>query len=122
MWIFLPFGFFSVVKDNDPSGRLAIRARVRADLDELRDRYLPKLSATIQTPHRDYQYRAYATHTAFATAIGRVIRDLDYSNYKEEVERVQGSARHALYSRIWEVMYHADMRTRRSGGRSSRRR
>ena len=46
MWLFTTIGFFSVVQKPRQSG-LTIRARVAADLGQLRERYLPSLSATI---------------------------------------------------------------------------
>jgi hypothetical protein len=65
MWLFTPFGFFSIVKQEGFEG-LCIRARVREDLDNLRRDYLPELSETVDTPEADYHFRAYAPAAAVA--------------------------------------------------------
>jgi hypothetical protein len=43
MWMITTIGFFSVVQDHDDPDRLLVRARVREDLERLRDEYLPDL-------------------------------------------------------------------------------
>ena len=60
MWLFTPFGFFSIVqKPADKSaGTLTVRARVGVDLDNLRQRYLPSLGPTQAAAGTDYRYRA----------------------------------------------------------------
>ena len=45
MWLFTRFGFFSIVR-KPGDDNLTVRARVAADLDALREQYLPELSAT----------------------------------------------------------------------------
>ena len=45
MWLFTNFGFFSVVQKTGTKN-LTIRARVKADLDTLRNLYLPELGLT----------------------------------------------------------------------------
>lgn len=44
MWLFTTFGFFSII-EKEKGDVLTVRARVRADLDRLRECYLPSLSA-----------------------------------------------------------------------------
>jgi hypothetical protein len=104
MWLFTPFGFFSIVqKPGDPS--LTIRARVREDLDALRERYLPSLSATIAKAGTDYPWRATATHEATGEAMAALVRDLDYGNFKSEVAKLQGQVRATAYHQVWDVLY-----------------
>lgn len=117
MWLITPIGFFSIVqKPNDK--HLTVRARVRRDLDELRERYLPALSRTLATPTADYAYRATVPHAALAAAMAAIVADLDYDNVKAQVERVQGHARALVYADVWTVLHQElprlDLRDRRS--------
>jgi hypothetical protein len=105
MWLVLPFGFYSIVQKPN-NKRLTVRARVRADLEALRARYLPQLGPTTTLPSSDYQWRATVSHSAFAKAMAAIVMDLDYSNVKDEVARVQGHARAAVYSEVWSVLFH----------------
>jgi hypothetical protein len=104
MWLFTNFGFFSVVQKKGTS-HLTVRARVRADLDELRERYLPDLSPTVGKAGTDYPWRATVLHKAFASALGRIVMDLHYSNFKTEVASQQGKARAARYHEVWDALY-----------------
>lgn len=108
MWIFTVFGFFSVTQVKDKPGTLQIRARVREDLDNLRSKYLPSLSETIQLPGRDYPYRGYASNDDVALAISRAILDINFDNFKNEVIHTQGLPRELLYAKVWSVMYKAE--------------
>ena len=103
MWLLTTFGFFSVVQKAGTK-TLTVRARVRVDLDRLRDRYLPDLSPTKVTPGNDYRYRASVTHEALAAAMGKIVADITYDNFKSEVERKQGHARETIYAKVWSVL------------------
>jgi ADP-ribose pyrophosphatase YjhB (NUDIX family) len=103
MWLFTTVGFFSVVqKPNEKV--LTVRARVAADLDRLREQYMPKLSKTITGKGTDYPYRATIGHSDFAQGIGQVVQDLHYSNFKDEVTKVMGYEREGVYAKVWTVM------------------
>lgn len=128
MWIFTTFGFFSVteVRNNynhskhrdpdrpqipiQPEGTLQVRARVRGDLENLRDRYLPELSEVYEMSWRDYPYRAFVDKQSFAAAMVLIIHDLTYNNFKSTVEKEQGYPRESLYSSVWGVMYGAEQK------------
>ena len=103
MWLFTTFGFFSVVQKVGTE-HLTVRARVRVDLDRLRDRYLPGLTATEVTPDNDYAYRATVPHADLAEAMGRIVADITFDNFKAEVENVQGHPREVVYARVWSVL------------------
>lgn len=103
MWIMTTFGFFSVVQKVGTKN-LTIRARVGADLDRLRDRYLPNLSPTKTTPSNDYRYRATVDHVEFAGAMSKIVEDVTYSNFKSEVARAQGLPREKVYAEVWSVL------------------
>jgi hypothetical protein len=110
VWLFTTVGFFSIVAEKDSPRRLVVRARIEEDLDALRGRYLPELSETVKLAARDYRYRGWCSHAAFARAAGRIARDITYSNFKSEVARKQGPAREALYAEIWSLMLNAEQR------------
>ena len=104
MWLVTRYGFFSVVqKPGDKD--LTIRARTRADLEELRRQYLPEMGAIRTGEGTDYRYRASATHTAFSEAVHRTIVDIDYANFKNTVSAEQGPERAHVYSRVWDNLW-----------------
>src|SRR4051794_20973988 len=102
MWILTPDGFYSIVQKRG-EGDLCIRARVGADLDRLREKYLPTLTETTETLAGDYRYRAWATHKAVAEALAAIARDLHYDNFKNEVSRHDRERAHA-YHDVWDVL------------------
>lgn len=102
MWLLTPDGFYSIVQKRDEKD-LCVRARVAADLDRLRERYLPSLSETVETADGDYRYRAWASHAAVAEALATIVRELDYDNFKNEVARKDYERAHA-YHDVWEVL------------------
>jgi hypothetical protein len=65
-----PMGFFSIVRKPDDvnSRKLTIRARVKSDLDALREHYLPKLETIAEDAGTDYRYRAKASCDEVANA------------------------------------------------------
>lgn len=107
MWIITKFGFFSVVaKPGDAeAGRLTVRSRVLSDLEELRDRFLPSLGPTEVDKGTDYKFRATAPRADVAAAAAKAVEAIDYSNFKNEVHREQGSARASAYGEVWQVLY-----------------
>jgi len=104
MWLFTNFGFFSVVQKVGTAG-LTVRARVKGDLDALRDRYLPELGPTQTRGGTDYPWRAMVAHEALAGAMGRIVMDVTYPNYKNEVAAKQGKGRAKRYSTVWGALY-----------------
>ena len=107
MWIATPIGFFSVVqKPFEPNGVLTVRARAIEDLENLRKNYLGHNMSQIITDKRaDYHYRATTTTEAWAVALASMARDIDYSNFKNEVKAVQGAERAGIYGRVWSALY-----------------
>lgn len=107
MWLITPEGFFSIVEkasDKD-AGTLTVRARVKTDLDALRQSALPTLGPTSVGQGTDYRYRASAPRKAVAAAMARMVEDLHYSNFKNEVAKRQGHARAQKYHDVWDVLY-----------------
>lgn len=103
MWLFTPFGFFSVVrKRGDP--RLTVRARAAGDLDALRASHAPSLSPTLAHAGTDYPYRATIAPEAWADAAASIARAVDYANFKDEVKSRQGTDRARAYAQVWEAL------------------
>ena len=107
MWLITPVGFFSVVrKPTDIKNKtLTVRSRVRSDLEALQAHYLPELGAIQESQVNDYRYRATASQAAVAAAMARLVENLDYANFKDEVKTRQGPARANLYHQVWDVLY-----------------
>lgn len=103
MWIFTTLGFFSLVQ-KPGTKHLTIRARAKGDLDALRVRYLPSLSATTSKAGTDYPWRATADHAAFAEAMKQMVLDVTYPNYKNAVAAAQGRARAQAYHDVWAAL------------------
>ena len=102
MWLLIPEGFYSVIRKHGDD-RLCVRARVRDDLDRLRDRYLPDLTETVETPGSDYRYRAWINPEQFAAGLAAVGRAIDYPNFKNEAARVD-HGRADAYHQVWEAL------------------
>jgi hypothetical protein len=102
MWLLIPEGFFSIVQ-KDGEHELCVRARVAADLDRLRETYLPSLSETVETPGGDYRYRAWVSRDDLAEGMAGIARNLNYSNFKSEVAR-HDAARAHVYGDVWGVL------------------
>lgn len=69
-----------------------------------RDPTLPANSptSTTETPAAGYRWRAEVSRDAWARAVGELVAEIDYENFKSEVKRVQGGDRAAVYSRVWD--------------------
>jgi hypothetical protein len=95
VWLMTWLGFFSVVCKSDDVGRgtLTVRARVRSDLEALKNHFLPGLGEIVENAGTDYRYRSKALRTDLAKALAKMVEDLDYSNFKDEVGRKQGKDR-----------------------------
>lgn len=109
MWIFTGFGYYSVIQHRDDKDLLLVRARIKGDLEKLKQ-YLPNLGEIVETKqHADYPYRALAWRVEFAEALKQAaLESIDYTNFKSGISRKQGSPRHDLYMRVWSVMKDAE--------------
>lgn len=107
MWVITNFGFFSVVeKPADEKDRtLTVRARVKADLENLRDEYISDLGPIIEDAGTDYKFRAKVPRLDLASALSQIVLDIDYSNFKSSVAKIQGVERSKLYHKLWDVLY-----------------
>jgi 8-oxo-dGTP pyrophosphatase MutT (NUDIX family) len=107
MWLITKFGFFSIVEkpEDKAEGTLTVRSRVLADLEALRECYLPSMGEISAFSGTDYQYRAQVTREALGVAMLKMAMDIDYSNFKNEVYKKQGSKRSGLYGKVWGVLH-----------------
>jgi hypothetical protein len=102
VWLITVHGFYSVVL-KPGENRLSVRARVGADLDRLRERYMPTLTETLETPQGDYRYRAWVSHDDFAEGVARIAGDVTYDNFKDTVMRTDHERAH-VYLEVWEAL------------------
>ena len=103
MWVISTIGCFSAVR-KPGTDHLTVRARVREDLDLLRERHLPSLGATVAGAGTDYPYRATCSHEAWAEALSAMGCALDYGNFKAAVAGRQGPERARVYGRVWQQL------------------
>jgi len=107
MWLVTPIGFFSIVQKpgDSAAGTLTIRARAKGDLEALRDNYLSSLGQVIANAGTDYRYRAQAPRKKIAEVMLNLVTDINYDNFKNEVQKRQGSARAHTYHKVWDALY-----------------
>lgn len=103
MWLVTTFGYFSIVQKNSdrPGDTLTVRARVRKDMETLRDRYLPTLGPIEDSGGADYPYRAKVGREELANAFWQAIMDVTYTNFKAETASQLGHKREDAYTEIW---------------------
>ena len=102
MWIVTNFGFFSVVRKPGDTD-LTVRARAKADLEALGNKYLPDLQV-IKGGGTDYEFRAKVSRQHFADVVKQIALDIDYSNFKNSVAKEQGYDRSDLYHKVWSAL------------------
>ena len=117
MWLMTTIGMFSAVCPRTEGGhgsqietdKIMVRARVRGHIAALQERFGEFGDAElIETPNADYRYRIIVDKAAWAEAVGRMIVEQDYTNFKNAANSLQGRSGtayvHALH-RVWNVMY-----------------
>lgn len=101
MWIITPRGFYSVVQKRGES-RLTVRARCEEDIRNLAD-LLPDCEP-FASRGTDYEWRLHCTVAEWSKVCALLALEVDYSNFKNEVRRVQGSKREGVYHRVWSAL------------------
>lgn len=99
MWLFTPQGFYSVVAHRRDPEKLLVRARVRADLEALREQ-APDLRI-FSDRGADYRWRAVIRRAEWVAAIAQLASEIDYDNFKSTVAERQGHERSRIYSHVW---------------------
>ena len=87
-----------------------VRARVRAHLEALKNRF-PDLLGRCEVREfagTDYAFRIFIAKSVWSQVLRGLAEETDYDNFKSEVARYQGEAG-AAYERslhdVWAVMY-----------------
>ena len=101
MWLFTTDGFYSVVTAEEFGEDIQIRARAEADLNRLRERWLPELGPSMGIPNRDYPWRAFTTREAFGQCLAQITLNLDYDNFKDAVAQRLSEDRSHIYLGVW---------------------
>jgi hypothetical protein len=114
MWLFTRYGFYSIACARKPDGSrdtetVMIRCRRKAHLQNLQSRFPAVARLQVMTlPEHDYRYRLIVPKADWAVIAGELAAEQEWSNFKNEAARFQGSAGsdyvHALH-RVWDVMY-----------------
>lgn len=104
MWLFTPFGFFSIVRKPDDR-ELTIRSRTRGDLLRLIDTWLPDAGEPVAHAGSDYPWRVRCPADKVAQALARIASEIHYDNFKNEVKDVLGSDRAHRYGKVWSALY-----------------
>lgn len=116
MWLMTPRGFYSAVqKRGDAPTRLTVRARDKQDLENLKD-LLPNAKPYRKRGYSDYPWRINVSVAEWAEVCAQLALEVTYDNFKDEVKRVQGSERAAVYSRVWSALLNIEKRWNRLGG------
>ena len=92
-------GFYSAVAHKTDDEMVTVRARVREDLDALRE-FIPTIEV-IGGEGTDYAFRAHVLRDDWEEAIAEIASEIDYTNYKDAVTERQGVERHDVYMRVW---------------------
>jgi len=105
MWIFFNNSFLSVVDPSDgvsnKKGKLLVRARYKGDIENV----FPD-AIVVETPKRDYLYRAMISREKVAEAVANSIKNIDYDNFKNSIPTDNDWFwRHNLYLDVWTCMY-----------------
>ena len=106
MWVFTEQGFYSVV-EKGPVGKVCVRTRVKADIENLRS-YIPEMGQVLVNAATDYPYRVFVRREEWTRALARMSDEISSSNFKNRVHEKQGADRAHLYGRVWSVMYDAE--------------
>ena len=96
MWICLSESFLSIVDASNEPGTLLVRARRAGDIEAV----FPD-AKVVQSPGRDYLYRAGVKREAVAAALAEQVMKLAYPNFKSSVPDPR---LHAAYSSTWSIM------------------
>lgn len=127
MWLFSQHGFFSVVCAREGDGgprrrvdtdRFMVRARVRAHLERLKERF-PELLGRgdiVEFSGSDYAHRFFVDRATWAKVIAGLSDEIDYDNFKEKVAQHQGSSGSGYVSAlhdVWSVMHRLQERSMR---------
>lgn len=102
MWIFTKEGFYSAVEDRNDAGLVIVRARTRRDIVSLARRL--EVRAFASAKGADYPYRLWASKLEWAEYLAQSAEEIDYPNFKSEMEKHFDSKRMDQLHEVWAVM------------------
>lgn len=107
MWLFLSFGFFSVVAHRDVPYLMLVRGRARQDLVAFRERlrqagFSRNAFEIMFTPDADYPYRMEVSRDEVKAVLDHEIETVEATNFKSSIKDTQ---RVRLYHDVWATMY-----------------
>lgn len=102
MWLFSTTGFISVVSQGDS---LLVRSRDRASLEKLSNFCKSQIE---KTPLADYPYRTLVSAEILSKFMSYEILNIDYRNFKSEVEAVLGYDYAKPLHKVWDIMHEVE--------------
>lgn len=66
---------------------------------------MPSMGRITENFNTDYRYRARVLKTDLSAAMGQMVTNIGYSNFKNEVASVQGKDRSHVYGKVWSQLY-----------------
>lgn len=112
MWLFTKHGFYSATMSPVKKGHIQIRARVRKDIERLKQAFPDQLAQAkiIETKQADYRWRTVMTPSKFAVLMMHLAEDIDYGNFKNAAKAngLDTGPHHA----VWSIMYAEQSRER----------
>ena len=103
MWLFTRHGFYSITRSKQEPDKLQVRARVRLDLENLKN--LTGLTEPIlETTDSDYRWRMIVTPVDGEYLVSLLTHDIDYPNFKSSIAaRPDQQSREHDYHTIWAI-------------------
>jgi len=98
MWILTNKGIISVVADRHDPGRLLVRSRNKAFLQEVVE---PLGHEVAEDQSADYPYRLFMSRRQFEEVVTQEAAKIDYPNFKDSVV---DPVLHGLYSKVWGIL------------------
>ena len=106
MWIMTSFGFFCVVSrpGDEEGGTRTVQGRVKADLEQLRDRYLPGAGAITEDRRGECRYSFRVGAAELTSALAGIAGEIDYDSLCSAVKERQGWARFDIYDQVRAIL------------------
>lgn len=115
MWVFTKYGFYSAVCARQGEGepgqpidpdRTMIRARAREHLEALQARFPEELGAygVREFARSDYPCRLFVPKDVWARVLAALASEIDYGNFKSQVDDSLGADYARALHRTWSVM------------------
>jgi hypothetical protein len=100
MWICLNNSFVSIVQSKEDASKVYVRSRRKFDLKNFLNN---KSVEIVETPYRDYRYRALVAKSDLANMLFSFPEKITYGNFKDSVVDKNLSA---MYGEVWSSGLH----------------